>query len=192
MTLTNCAECGKEVSTLASACPHCGCPVVASPKAAAPTPRGVLYGLSRNVIASPKEAAPIPEGQPTANPPPPPPTVQSITKLKTEKNTSKGCLGCLSIVILLGLIGGIADEVGCNDSSKTSSTSVATDPNIRHIGVNGAVLGYDSNGLANRLSPGTTVRRTGTTANGQQVYAVVDGQWAGALVPLSESDLEPQ
>lgn len=111
------------------------------------------------------------------------------------KPTAKqGCLGCLGVVILCGLIGGIADEVGCNDSSNKGSIGAPINPNIRHIGPNGAVFGYDNHGRTSRLSPGTTVRRTNTSApaSGQQVYVIVDGQWAGAQVPLSESDLEPQ
>jgi DNA-directed RNA polymerase subunit RPC12/RpoP len=32
MALINCAECSKEISDKAEACPHCGCPVERSPK----------------------------------------------------------------------------------------------------------------------------------------------------------------
>jgi hypothetical protein len=39
MALISCPECKKQVSTLASACPHCGCPISVS--AQAPRPRAV-------------------------------------------------------------------------------------------------------------------------------------------------------
>lgn len=43
MALVNCPECGKQVSDLASSCPHCGCPlkgVSAPPGQSAPSNRG--------------------------------------------------------------------------------------------------------------------------------------------------------
>ena len=35
MALIKCSECGKEVSTQATACPHCGCPIAVTLKDAA-------------------------------------------------------------------------------------------------------------------------------------------------------------
>lgn len=43
MALINCPECGREVSSLAPACPHCGCPfieVVSAPERRLPTAHG--------------------------------------------------------------------------------------------------------------------------------------------------------
>lgn len=110
----------------------------------------------------------------------------------SEPTKPPGCLRILVFCALYGIMGGTIYHFGCEDASVKTSINPTADPNIRHIGFNGAVLGTDQHGLTTRLSPGTTVRRTSTTANGQQVYVVVNGEWAGAPVPLSESDLEPQ
>ena len=32
MALINCPECNKEISSLAKACPHCGCPIYTEPE----------------------------------------------------------------------------------------------------------------------------------------------------------------
>ena len=37
MSLIKCKECGKEISSLAKACPHCGCPVT-EPESVPSTP----------------------------------------------------------------------------------------------------------------------------------------------------------
>lgn len=39
MALITCKECGKEVSSLAAACPHCGAPIAATTSASIPVPQ---------------------------------------------------------------------------------------------------------------------------------------------------------
>lgn len=51
MALIECAECKKEVSDKAAACPHCGAPV-----AAAPSKRGTYYADTPAVAAAPEKA----------------------------------------------------------------------------------------------------------------------------------------
>lgn len=62
MALTPCRECGKEVSTAAAACPHCGAPSLLKPK---PKGRGGCLGLAVLLIGGIILISMIPATPPT-------------------------------------------------------------------------------------------------------------------------------
>jgi hypothetical protein len=92
MALNKCSECGKEVSTQATACPHCGCPLTSSAQANAPA------------LASPPAAA-----QPTTAPASP----------KQPEKVFAGRLGvCFAIFVVLYIIGMFMPEPTMSESFK--------------------------------------------------------------------------
>lgn len=95
MALTTCPECKKEVSSQAVSCPHCGFP------------------LSGAIPAA-------------FTPPPAPPSPQQVTSVSPASKTGvgKGCAGCLSVVVLIFVIGWIADMAGCNKHEPTPQEQV--------------------------------------------------------------------
>jgi len=91
MALTQCIECGKDVSSQATACPHCGCPVTGTAK--------------KSVFQEPPPLASQASALPQASP--------AVEKTDQEK-ARKGCLGCFSFAvggfILLAIIGSFIEE----------------------------------------------------------------------------------
>ncbi|MGA2862959.1 MAG: hypothetical protein ABSF95_00560 [Verrucomicrobiota bacterium] len=125
MALIKCSECGKEVSTQATACPHCGCPIAASPKEAASPSEPQPASKSPEQLdekwerwgAQQASAPPAPTpgtapAQPSAGPP------------QKQKQAGKGlgCLGWLGIIVFCVLIGWIADMAGCNTETPHSDS----------------------------------------------------------------------
>ena len=97
MALVKCSECGKDISTQATACPHCGCPLAAAP----PGP-----------------------GAPPSSPDSPQAT---NTPAGGSKKPAKGCAGCLGLVAIFIVVFWIADFAGCQwtKNGLTSSPSAA-------------------------------------------------------------------
>lgn len=96
MALFPCRECGKDVSTEAAACPHCGAPNLTG-SSAAPTP-----------IPPPVEKVPL--GQ---------------RNIGTAKGCAIGCLGFILIVVLIGLCSGGGDTVSTPTASSGDPGSAA-------------------------------------------------------------------
>lgn len=96
MALTKCPECKKEVSTLATICPHCGAPV------------------ETNEVKEEKTTA---VEQPTTEP------VTEVSSTSTTKSSNKGLMiiGVIIIVLLAALIVMKTQEIGFFSSDNTSS-----------------------------------------------------------------------
>lgn len=96
MALTKCTECGKDISSQATACPHCGCPITSRLGHVVGPPPIPASTLDKN----PDVKSESDDGHP-----------------KQDKELAKkGCLGCLGlvavIVAILFIIGFISDIVG--------------------------------------------------------------------------------
>lgn len=123
MALIRCSECGKEVSTQATACPHCGCPVAVI--------------LKEGATASDPQPAPKPPepldpkwekwGSQQATAPPAStassaPAQQSAGHPQQQAKAGKG-FGCLGIIIVSALLAWILDIAGCNSGSVSPAFS---------------------------------------------------------------------
>jgi hypothetical protein len=125
MALIKCSECGKEVSTQATACPHCGCPIAvvlkdaARPSEPQPAPKSPeeLDAKSQKREAQ-QEMAPTPDPGPGTGSKP-------FDQGAKQPGINKGCLGCLGIIILCVMVGWIADMADCNQTSQQSVTPAA-------------------------------------------------------------------
>jgi hypothetical protein len=87
MALTNCPECGKQVSTQAPTCPHCGYPIA------------VTVEQTTQPATAPPSATSAAPSQPTqvVDPSSPPP-----------EKSNKGCIGCLGLLVVLLIMWGIS------------------------------------------------------------------------------------
>jgi hypothetical protein len=97
-----CPECGKEVSSQATACPHCGCPVAVTLKDSAPP-------------SEPQSAGALPMPTPGAAPAQPP------AGMPQEQKQGSKALGCLGIIVVVVLIAWIADLSGCNKPQESEA-----------------------------------------------------------------------
>ncbi len=82
MALMKCPECGKEVSSQATACPHCGCPVAVAPKDSAPPSEPQSAGA----VATPTASETLDS------------RIAEVKKAATGVKNS--CLGCLALIVL--------------------------------------------------------------------------------------------
>ncbi len=103
MALIKCSECGKEVSSQATACPHCGCPVAVSLKDSIPP-------------AEPQSAGAVPTPTPGAAP------AQPSSAVSQQQKQGGKAAGCLVILVVVALIAWIADMAGCNSETKHSDS----------------------------------------------------------------------
>lgn len=99
MALIKCTECGKEVSTQATACPHCGCPTTAN---------------SPSSLTAPSSPT---EGQQ-------PPAIPNTTQRKPSLIVILGG-GFLAVMVLLAIIGSIFAPSSPSGGPDTVSTSSA-------------------------------------------------------------------
>ena len=118
-----------------------------------------------------------------------------------KANPQNGCTGCIGLVVLMIIVSCIADYAGCGrvriENAATPNKSSVQETGLRRIGPHGAVAGYDNNGIATRIAPGTAVRATGRAyvdpmSGPAKIYVVTEGDWRGTPVALGEKDLEPQ
>ena len=96
MALARCRECGRDVSTEAASCPHCGAPRPTVPETGAPAP------------SSPTGTGGVPFGRPPAPAPAPRPTPAPRSAPRPQSNDATrviiyGALVLLGIILIWGV-----------------------------------------------------------------------------------------
>lgn len=115
MALISCEDCGREVSTKAAACPHCGCPVPAQTDPPPPvTP------------AAPEPAAPPPLPDAWTRPQPAQngPRIPLKQDRSLEKKVFLWVVGAVALLIVVAM----CSSGGSSDDAAPSSTPTATPP----------------------------------------------------------------
>jgi hypothetical protein len=113
---------------------------------------------------------------------------------------TKGCSGCLALLVIFPIVFWIADFAGCgwtgDGTPQPGVSGRSAEPGMRRVGPRGAVVGYDQYGRPTRLPPGTAVRASGSSYSDpmtgpKTIYIVAEGAFRGTQVPLGEHELEP-
>jgi hypothetical protein len=134
MALAKCADCGRDVSTEAAACPNCGRPMAAAAAAQTPTPAQPAPATTTQHQAATDSTPASPESSPSVPSPPTAAVQPSKPKSKNWFRRHPIITGILAVFLLIVIIGAAAGKENKpqNASSGLNNPPVVTTPTTKH------------------------------------------------------------
>lgn len=141
MALLECSECGKDISSQAVACPHCGCPVDTGDKGPARPSEETEPSDASKPLLDPKWEKWGAQQADTSSSPATQSLAQPQPTSADQKQPGKGCTGCIGVSIaifaILYIVGMFMPDAQVSESYKAG----------RYLGQLEGTMAYDSGGM---------------------------------------------